>query len=215
MARKVLLCVLVLMFGGVGHAAESLTIAVASSYQEQAFRQVPSRQIKWVIGASGRLSGQIQRGAPYDLFISADVAFARAFRRPRRVIGVGRVGMRLGKRVVADAHKLLSRRIRRLVMPDPRVAPVGAMARSELLRRGLWEPLRPKIVYVRNALQAKVMVDRGWVDGGFVTVGPDQPCLGEVHYILVLLSNRLGARRLFDAWPAMDRPSSARRVASR
>jgi len=195
-----------------GHAgtAGTVTVAVASSFYPQAraralgFERERHARVRWVVGSSGRLFWQIRRGAPFDLFISADARLARRLHRPVRRIARGCVGLRLGDEVAADVREALAARPGRIAIPDPRVAPMGAAARDALRRMGAWEALRPRLVHARNALQARLMVEHGLVAGGLVPVGCDGPHLAEVRYTLVKLSDApavaaLGARLAEDA----------------
>ncbi len=185
-------------------------MAVASSFYPEArarasgFEQERHERVRWVVGSSGRLYEQIRRGAPFDLFISADARLARRLHRPVRRIARGCVGLRLGNEVATDVREALAARPGRIAIADPRVAPMGASARDALARLGAWPRLRPRLVYARNALQARLMVEHGLVAGGFVSVDCEGPHLAEVHYTLVNLSDApavaaLGARLAEDA----------------
>lgn len=183
---------------GMPHMARSqssatITVAVAASFHAEAMRRAADFarthgvRLRWVIGSSGRLVRQIERGAPFDVFVSADEALARRLGRPMQRIARGCVGLRLAERLVADPRVLLKAQDARIVIPDPRVAPIGAAARAALLRLGVWDRLRPRLVYARNALQAQRMVAHGWVAGGVVPVRCDAPHIAEVGYVLVRL----------------------------
>ncbi len=187
-----------------GHAgtAGTITVAVASSFYSQAraralgFERERHARVRWVVGSSGRLFWQIFRGAPFDLFISADARLARRLHRPVRRIARGCVGLHLGDRVATDVREALAARPGRIAIPDPRVAPMGAAARDALVRLGAWPRLRPRLVHARNALQARLMVEHGLVESGFVPVDCAGPHLAEVRYALVKLSDVPGVEAL-------------------
>ena len=174
-------------------AAGPITVAVASSFYSEAraraagFELERHVRVRWVMGSSGRLYRQIERGAPFDVFIAADARLARRLRQPAHRIARGCVGLRLGNKLVTDVRAVLAARPGRIVIPDPRVAPMGAAARDALKRMGAWEALRPRLVRARNALEARRMVERGLVAGGFVPVDCAGPHLAALDYVLVQL----------------------------
>src|SRR6266571_239258 len=101
--RRALLALLLGLAGGVCRGGE-LTIAAAADLQD-ALQQVaasfraahPGERVELVFGSSGKLQAQIRNGAPFDLFFSADVAYADALHAqglaaaPPRLYALGRL----------------------------------------------------------------------------------------------------------------------------
>ncbi len=191
-------------------AGESLTLAVASSFYEQAamraraFERVHGIAVRLVVGASGRLFNQIQHGAPFDLFVSADAAAVSRLQRPFQVVARGFLGLRVHDALTRDLGLLLRPEVRHIAIPDPQLAPMGAAARAVLEKAGLWRVLARKFVFARNALHAQSLVERGWADAGFVPVAREKPHLASVRYTAVLLTDSDAAKRLY-AW--LGRPT--------
>ncbi len=194
-------------------ARQVVTVGVASSYLARAqavvayFEAHVGRQVRVRLspGSSGRLFNQIAHGAPFDVFISADPAMAaRLARGGRRMarVGEGWLGLRIGGRMATDPRLLLDDGIRRVAIANPEVAPFGRAARELLQARGLWRALAPKLVRAQNALQARMLVDRGLVDAGLVPASPGEPHLpspeARIEYRAVLLRDRPAARAFFE-----------------
>ncbi len=186
-------------------AAESLTVAVASSLypqmqqQARAFEASNHVTVRLVPGSTGRLYNQIMQGAPYDLFVAADKQRPSLLRQQGRAIdqspaGQGYLGVRLGKRLISDIRLLTRPSVRHIAIANPDVAPFGRLARNALQQRGLWSALQPKLVYAQNAMQAAMMAEKGLVDAGLVPLNSPQHAIASLDYQAVLLSDTPLAR---------------------
>jgi molybdate transport system substrate-binding protein len=166
-------------------AAAELTLSVAISMREaideiggRFTRAHPGLALRYNFGGSGELQKQIEAGAPVDVFVSAaarqmDELEARGLllagsrrvfaRNVLTVVTPVDLGMELAR--PAD---LLGARVQRVAIGDPRTVPVGQYAEECLRTLGLWERLRPRLVYAENVRQALEYVARGEVDAGFV-----------------------------------------------
>ena len=166
-------------------AAQELTLSVAISMrvviQElgRTFKAArPGVVLHYNFGASGDLQKQIEAGAPVDLFVSAAqrqmdelesqglivASTRRAF--ARNVLTVIKPA---DSRVdIAKAMDLAEPRVGRIVIGNPRTVPVGQYAEESLRAQGLWERVRPKLVFAENVRQALEYVARGEVEAGFV-----------------------------------------------
>ena len=173
----------ILLAPGLAMAAPDpdLTIAAAADLHHAmddlvaAFRAVhPDSNIKVVYGSSGMLTTQIEQGAPFDLFFSADsdypaqlVAAGQAVGKPTPyaeghiVIWSASLDMR-GVRI----EDLAEPRFGRIAIASPEHAPYGKRARQALTRAGLWDELQPRLVYGENIAQAAQ-----YAQSGAATVG--------------------------------------------
>jgi len=141
----------------------------------------PGTQINLTFGASGSLTAQIQQGAPFDLFLSADASFpdqlvraglvdqsgsfpyARGFLTlwVRRDLGLNPVKM--GLRVLFDT------RIKRIALANPTLAPYGRVAAAILAQAGLQEVLKPKFVFGDNIAQTAQFLQTGAAEAGLIS----------------------------------------------
>ena len=157
-------CVLLLVFGTAG-ADDKLRVAVASNFtgtfdelaavfaEETGIEAVPST------GSTGQLFAQIVRGAPFDVFLAADV------HRPERLEARGltvegaRVTYAFGRLVVWSSQVddcqavLRADASGRIAIANPDTAPYGAAARDFLRSIDAWNPLR--VVQGASAMQAR------------------------------------------------------------
>lgn len=161
-------------------AASSLNFALPEIAEQ--FRRERNQRVELVFGASGTLARQIQDGAPFELFLAADEDFPRRLknagltRGESAVYAVGRlvVFAPTGSPLKVDAHlEGLSALVRsggvsRFAIANPAVAPYGRAAEAVLRRRGLWEGLRPSLVFGDTIAQAAQFATTGNAVGGLV-----------------------------------------------
>jgi molybdate transport system substrate-binding protein len=156
----------------------TLTVAAASDLTAlepdlaQAFYETNSHiHLRWVNAASAILSQQIDHGAPYDLFMSANVQFigqlaSNGKLRPDSVAayGTGRLGLlwRDGKQ--HGIKDLAQGWVRFVALPNPQLAPYGVAAVQALKHEGVWGQIQPKIVYGENVRETLEMFESGNAD---------------------------------------------------
>lgn len=161
-------------------AAADLKFALAEI--SQTFEKDTGRQLRISYGSSGNFTQQIEQGAPFELFLSADENYI--FRLADKGIAVDRGALYAVGRVVlfaprgstlkADAQladlkaALADGRLKRFAIANPDHAPYGRAARAVLQHAGLWEALRPKLVLGENASQATQFAAAGSSQGGIV-----------------------------------------------
>jgi molybdate transport system substrate-binding protein len=136
--------------------------------------------------SSATLTAQIENGAPFDLFLSADLSF------PKRLIDAGladTTGSASPKSPITyargtlvlwdrkDAHSpppsldlLRSPTLKRLAIANPDRAPYGRAAVATLQRLKLYDVLKPRLVTAENIAQAAQFVDSGNADAGLISL---------------------------------------------
>lgn len=146
------------------------------------FERDTGHRLRLVFGSSGNFYSQILQGAPFQMFMSADEDFVfrlhDAGRTPDRgrLYAVGRIGILVprGSPLKADgtlrdlAAALRDGRLRRFAIANPDHAPYGMRAREALQHAGLWEAIRPRLVYGENIAQAAQFATSGSAQGGIV-----------------------------------------------
>jgi molybdate transport system substrate-binding protein len=132
------------------------------------------------LGASGALFAQLQNGAPYDLFLSADREF------PARVIAAG-LGAAEDEKVYAfgalvawlppgsaldlehqGLRALASPGVRRIAMANPAVAPFGRATEAALRAAGVAAAVKEKLVLGTSVAQAAQFATTGAADVAFL-----------------------------------------------
>lgn len=168
-------------------AAETLRIAAAANLVyaldalNAAFRtENPGVRLDVSIGSSGNLLAQITHGAPYDVFLSADLEYPKAliaagqadaktlvpFARGKLVLWTTRPELALTN--IADV--VTNPAVRKLALANLTNAPYGRAAQQVLDRLGLGEAARPKLVVGENISQTAQFVSAGGADAGFVAL---------------------------------------------
>ncbi len=167
--------------------AETLTIAAASDLQF-ALRDIGDRyeksggaRISVVNGSSGNFFSQIQNGAPFDLFFSADVDYPRRLEtaglaEPGTLYAYGRGKIVLWVRqdaAIDVAHglpALLDPRVKKIAIANPAHAPYGRAAETALRHEGLWEKVSARIVMGENISQTFQFIETGNADAGIIAL---------------------------------------------
>jgi molybdate transport system substrate-binding protein len=126
-----------------------------------AFDRATGIRVRFVVASSGMLSRQMEQGAPYDVFLSAnrkyitDLALAgRLVPDSVRIYAHGRIALWSKEGHVQSLADLRNPRILHVAIPNPSHAPYGVAAREALEKQGLWKQVESRIVYGENVLQA-------------------------------------------------------------
>ena len=135
-------------------------------------------KIQWNFAASGHLLQQIVKGAPVDVFASADqetmdraeqLGFIEKKQRKHFASNTLVLIVPKGsKQVPARLNDLTTSKYQRIAMGLPASVPVGRYTQLVLERSGLWQVLESKMIGSQNVRQALDYVARGEVDAGFV-----------------------------------------------
>lgn len=169
-----------------GARAESITVVAAAdlkfALEEVAagFRAAhPNDRVEVIYGSSGKFHTQIQNGAPFDLFFSADIAYPRELQRKGLTAGeptpyaIGRIVLwsrdaRLAKLPLKDLGA--EKAIRKFAIANPQHAPYGRRAMEALQRQGVWQAIEPRLVLGENIAHAAQFVDTGAAEAGIVAL---------------------------------------------
>jgi len=161
-------------------AASDLQFALTDVADQ--FTRATGHRIELVFGSSGTLARQIQDGAPFALFLSADERFVEQLARAGRTRDAG-VPYATGRIVLfappgsplvpgegfEGLARLLQRgQVTRFAIANPDHAPYGRAAEQALRKRGLWEALQPSLVLGENVSQAAQFASAGNATGGII-----------------------------------------------
>lgn len=161
--RLILLCLFSALLSTSGRA-QPLTIAAAADLtplEPELRKAFPMNNIRFTFGSSGMLARQIENGAPFDLYLSANEDFVRDLARAGRLLpdtvrayATGRLGLWSPTGAVRTLEDLLKPGVRHIALANPRHAPYGLAAEQLLRERGLWPKLQPRLVLGENVRQA-------------------------------------------------------------
>lgn len=166
--------------GAIVFAAASLTDALRALGQEWRSRGNPAPRFSFA--ASSALARQIEQGAPADLFMSADEAWANYLQERNLLVGATRVSP-LGNSLVLVAPANAARPVTlardtdllallgpngRIATGDPAHVPVGRYAQAALTWMGQWAAVAPRLARADNVRAALLLVERGEAPFGIV-----------------------------------------------
>ncbi len=158
-------------------AASNLNYVVRDIIEE--FEAETSYRVRLSLGSSGNFFTQIQNGAPFDVFLSADVDYPKQLEE----VGVAEPGSffvyALGRLVVwtrnpltLDPEEPWLRALRtssgRIAIANPRHAPYGRAATAALERAGVRAQMANRIVLGENVSQAAQFVQSGAAELGII-----------------------------------------------
>jgi molybdate transport system substrate-binding protein len=174
---------LLLMFLSCAARADDVTVAVAANFAVAAgqigaeFHRQTGHDIRLSAGSSGKLYAQIANGAPYDVFLSADVERARRLQQDRLAVAGSRFTYARGQLVLwsarlekVDAHLLRTAGFKHLAVANPRIAPYGAAAFDVLKRLDVLPAVRARLVYGEDIGQTFQLAASGAADLAFIAL---------------------------------------------
>jgi len=181
---KLIFLACLLLFATMAHA-EKITIAAAADLKfamdeiVTGFKQSrPGNEVEVVYGSSGKFNTQIQQGAPYDLYFSADIAY------PLELVKQGLAASEakpyaFGRIVLwsnsMDATKmtlssLTDPKITRIAIANPKHAPYGKRAEEALLACDQWDRVQSKLVFGENIAHTAQFVQTGNAQVGIIAL---------------------------------------------
>ncbi len=167
--------------------AQEITVAAAADLQF-AFQDVATRfekdsgkHLKLIFGSSGNFFAQIQNGAPFDVFFSADIDYpkrleAAGLAEPGSLYpyAAGKIVLWVPKESKLDLSHglqvLLDPGVRKIAIANPEHAPYGRAAIAALRHENFYDKVSAKFVLGENISQTATFVVSGSADVGIVAL---------------------------------------------
>lgn len=159
---------------------EKLRIAAASNMQfaikevAKAFQKEYDLSCETIISSSGKLTAQIKEGAPYDLFISADMKYPNLLVKEgfcvddTRVYAYGQLVLwSPSSPTLLNLDSLSSSSIKHIALANPKTAPYGRAAKEALDYFGLSQSIEDKLVFGESISQTNQFILSGAAETGF------------------------------------------------
>ena len=178
--KNMILLLMLVVLGACGkpsiHNDSELLISTASSLKEAMlaieveFGKVqPNTKLTFNFGSSGKLRSQIQQGAPADVFLSASVIDMDVLANEGLIIKETVMPFAENRLVLASLNHAESNDFTQLLMSthetiaigEPESVPLGAYTKQALNNLGLWEALKGKMIYAKDARQVLTYVESG------------------------------------------------------
>jgi len=163
-------------------AQDTLTVAVAANFINAfedistLFEKETGIKVEATYMSTGKLYAQILKGAPYDLFLSADekrpnLLFKNALCEEPFVYARGQIVLWSKNTAYCDAadwkQMAAGDEISTIAIANTEAAPYGTAAMIALQKAGLWEQLQDKFVFPQNIAQVFQYASTGSTDAGF------------------------------------------------
>jgi molybdate transport system substrate-binding protein len=170
-----------------GARSQELTVAAAADLHSTmdeiaaAVQSKTSMHVKIIYGSSGNFFQQIQNGAPFDVFLSANADYPKkldsaglAAPNSYYEYGRGKLVLLVSAKSNLDLHPglrvLTDRAVKKVSIADPSHAPYGQAAVAAMKAENIYQAVSPKIVMGENVSQATSFVLSGAADVGLVAL---------------------------------------------
>lgn len=185
---RIIIAVFVSLISGVSLAAsEEITIAAASDLNfamkelVAEYEKTTGNHVKLSLGSSGNFYSQIQNGAPFDLYFSADIGYPKKLEEAGLTVpgslyryAVGRIVLWAGAASRLDVSKgldvLREPGIRKIAIANPKHAPYGRAAVAAMESFKVYESVKDKLILGENISQAAQFIESGACEIGVIAL---------------------------------------------
>ncbi len=162
--------------------AAAADLSVALPELGEGFEKKTGVTVKFSFGASGALTQQIENGAPFDVFFSADMDYPRQLIAAGEADGTTLYQYAVGKLVLWVAQDspldleregmkvLLDASVKKIAIANPEHAPYGRAAVAAMKHYGMYDRVLDRMVLGENVSQAAQFVESGNAQAGFVAL---------------------------------------------
>ncbi len=165
--------------------AGEVNAAVAANFTEPMqqivveFQKDSGHTVKLSFGSSGKFYSQIKEGAPFDVFLAADVKNPKLLEDEGLAVGGTRFVYALGKLALwsaqpgyVDGKGVVLRKggYGKLAYADPKLAPYGLAAKETLEELGLWNDVQGKLVTGESITQTYQFAATGNAELAFIAL---------------------------------------------
>lgn len=181
--RHIGFIVLCMLFFSPTACGQTLKVAVAANLQSvikvlgNDFKKRSGITIEPIVGSSGKLVAQISNGAPYDIFLSADMEFPQkltdgGFAEQKPVVYA------LGSLIICNSQEIdlknwadviKTNQVEKIAIANSKTAPYGRAAEEVLAKLNILDKVRPKLVYGESIAQVNTYITTGVVSIGFTS----------------------------------------------
>ncbi|HEY2381650.1 MAG TPA: molybdate ABC transporter substrate-binding protein [Terriglobia bacterium] len=158
----------------------------------QAYQQQTGNEVRLTLGSSGNFFTQIQNGAPFDVFLSADIDYPKQLEKGGQAVpgstfiyGIGSIVLWVPKSSplkieTLGMQALLDPKVKKISIANPEHAPYGRAAEAALKAAAVYDRVKSKLVFGENISQAAQFVQSGAADVGIIahSLASSEPMAG-------------------------------------
>lgn len=187
MARLLLCVMLVILCRPAIALADDIAVAAASDLHFAIkeliveYEKLTGRHVKLSLGSSGNFYAQLQQGAPFDLYFSADIGYPKKLEEAGLTVpgslyryAVGRVVLWAPKQSPVEVSKgltvLRDAAVRKIAIANPKHAPYGRAAVAAMEQSQVYAEVKDRLVLGENISQAAQFIESGACDVGIIAL---------------------------------------------
>ena len=175
----------IILFYSCKSSSENRKLSIATSANMQyavrelarEFTDANGMETEVIIGSSGNLTAQIASGAPFNIFLSADMYYpeylferGHGYQKPE-TYAYGQLVLWTCKKDISPSLAILQQdSITHIALANPELAPYGRAAREVLVKEGLISGVSTKLVYGESITQANQFIRTGAAEIGFTAL---------------------------------------------
>jgi molybdate transport system substrate-binding protein len=179
--KKIVSAVISLMLLSTNCYADQITIATAANFYStlrqitKQFEKQTNNKVTIISGSTGKLYAQIIHGAPYDIFLAADVKRPVMLEKERYGVHGTRFTYAYGQLAlyspnINDAQSSKNNKIYTLALANPKLAPYGLAAKQALPKMEILKDKNTQFIIAENINQTYNYIDSKSADLGFVSL---------------------------------------------
>jgi len=179
--------ILLILIAPIRAPAEEITVAAASDLTfvfpdvSAKFKTETGNSVKFAFGSSGNFLSQIQNGAPFDMFLSADIGYPKKLEAAGLVepgtlyeYAVGKLVMWVPSASTLDLKRglavLTDPSVHKIAIANPEHAPYGRAALAAMKHEGVYDQVSNKLIMGENISQTAQFVQSGNADIGLLAL---------------------------------------------
>lgn len=168
-------------------AAQEITVAAAADLQfamqdiAGRYQKETGKIVKVIYGSSGNFFQQLQNGAPFDIFFSANLDYAKKLQAAGLTVPDSYYRYAKGKIVVwvpndsnldlsSGIQVLLNPTVKKIAVANPQHAPYGQAAVAAMQKENIYDKVKDKLVLGENISQTASFVASGSADAGIIAL---------------------------------------------
>jgi len=175
-------CLFLLFNSCTQNKKSKLTIATAANMkfamQEmvEEFQDETGVECEIIVGSSGKLTAQVKEGAPYDLFVSADMKFPNILFESGLTMGKPQIYAygslviwTMNTQLKADFKTFSKKQVNHIALANPKTAPYGRAAVEVLKKKNLFDTMNSKFVFGESIAQTNQFIISYVAEIGFTS----------------------------------------------